>query len=294
MMKSFDTNSKTSFLDLYDNMKKNGGWFVQHGPKICLFLIILHALAPDLIVIDFVTVGLLVTAAFIPLIQRITKLKIGELEAEIDSDVKKIEEDYNQSKKIEYGEKDRPSLKDTTQYKDIEKAFSLLETSPPAALAILRMLLEKDVKTLHSITIGPSRKRQPLSRLLKGLYEINILPESDKAALTEVINVCNHAVHGATISKDAAFSILQIGTEILTDLREQILSSSEFTDETIEISQKEEQIYQEAQYKVTTIVPLTEAPYKHSRILNQEALNVLLQGYDEYAEYVISVEKVSD
>jgi hypothetical protein len=43
---------------------------------------------------------------------------------------------------------------------------------------------------------------------------------------------------------------------------------------------------------VTTVVPLVENPVRSVRILDQEGLDLLLEGYDEYGEFLVSIEKI--
>ncbi len=50
--------------------------------------------------------------------------------------------------------------------------------------------------------------------------------------------------------------------------------------------------YWEAQYRVTSIVPLVDTPYKNVRILDQEGLDALLEGYHEYGEFIVEVKKI--
>jgi hypothetical protein len=47
-----------------------------------------------------------------------------------------------------------------------------------------------------------------------------------------------------------------------------------------------------AQYRVTTIIPLVDRPRKDVRILDQEGLGELLEGYGEYAEFIVDVTKM--
>jgi len=47
-----------------------------------------------------------------------------------------------------------------------------------------------------------------------------------------------------------------------------------------------------SEYRVTTIVPLVENPTKKVYIVDQEALEALLVGYEEYAEFIVSVERL--
>ena len=49
---------------------------------------------------------------------------------------------------------------------------------------------------------------------------------------------------------------------------------------------------QSAKYRVTTVVPLVNEPTLNIRILDQDGLEELLNGYNEYAEFMVSVERI--
>ena len=50
--------------------------------------------------------------------------------------------------------------------------------------------------------------------------------------------------------------------------------------------------YRSAMYRVTTIVPLVENPTRNIYLFDQEALESFLEGYEEYAEFIVSVEQI--
>jgi len=58
------------------------------------------------------------------------------------------------------------------------------------------------------------------------------------------------------------------------------------------ISSEEVREYGDAQYCLTTIIPLVENPKRNTYIVDQETLDNFLEGYNEYAEFIISVEKL--
>jgi hypothetical protein len=47
-----------------------------------------------------------------------------------------------------------------------------------------------------------------------------------------------------------------------------------------------------ARYRVTTVVPLVEKPIKNTYVFDQDTLDSFLEGYEEYAEFIVAVEKV--
>ena len=57
------------------------------------------------------------------------------------------------------------------------------------------------------------------------------------------------------------------------------------------IGSDEVDIYLSSRYRVTTIIPFKENPVMNIYLLTKEELNDFLEGYDQYAEFLISVEQ---
>jgi len=57
------------------------------------------------------------------------------------------------------------------------------------------------------------------------------------------------------------------------------------------IGSDEVDVYQSSKYRVTTIIPFKENPVMNVYLLTKEELNDFLEGYDQYAEFVVSVEQ---
>jgi hypothetical protein len=53
------------------------------------------------------------------------------------------------------------------------------------------------------------------------------------------------------------------------------------------------EILQSGHYRVTTVVPLAENPTMNIYHFNREELDDFLEGYGEYAEFIISVEQLT-
>ncbi|MEA1870285.1 MAG: hypothetical protein U9N09_09150 [Euryarchaeota archaeon] len=62
--------------------------------------------------------------------------------------------------------------------------------------------------------------------------------------------------------------------------------------ETQALSPADVSAYRGAKYRVVTVIPLVENPVRNVRILDQEGIDVFLEGYDEYGEFLISIEKI--
>ena len=58
------------------------------------------------------------------------------------------------------------------------------------------------------------------------------------------------------------------------------------------ITNDEVEIYRSSKYRVTTITPLTKNPKMNVYLFDQGQITDFLNGYGEYAEFIISVEQV--
>jgi hypothetical protein len=57
------------------------------------------------------------------------------------------------------------------------------------------------------------------------------------------------------------------------------------------IGSDEVDVYISSKYRVTTIVPFKENPVMNVYLLTKEELNDFLEGYDQYAEFLVSIEQ---
>ena len=58
------------------------------------------------------------------------------------------------------------------------------------------------------------------------------------------------------------------------------------------IESSEVDIYLSSKYRLTTIIPLRENPVMNVYLFNKEELDIFLKGYDQYTEFLVSVELV--
>lgn len=59
------------------------------------------------------------------------------------------------------------------------------------------------------------------------------------------------------------------------------------------LTQDEVRSYAHARYDVTTVIPLAEQAVLREQRLTQPELDRFLEGYHEYAEFIVKVERVS-
>jgi len=111
--------------------------------------------------------------------------------------------------------------------------------------------------------------------------------------ILSVTSILNRVVHGEDVPTEANINrVLDIGSKILDELdyifsQKIIAPTSKKVINTNELNE-----YMDAVYEVTSVVPLVNKPYINTRILNQEQLYELLEGYDEYAEFLVNIKKV--
>ena len=119
-----------------------------------------------------------------------------------------------------------------------------------------------------------------------------LLPNRTAHSLREVTGLANRAVHGEHIRSEDALAVAELGVELIDVLRwthaETVLAP--LSSETI--TQQELEAFRRAKYKVISVIPMVKNPTKETRILDQDGLDQLLEGYDEYAEFIVSVETI--
>jgi hypothetical protein len=62
--------------------------------------------------------------------------------------------------------------------------------------------------------------------------------------------------------------------------------------ETVEITQDEVDAYTEMRYRVTTVVPLSNAPKQNTYVFSQSELDEFLKGYADYEEFLIAIIRI--
>ncbi|MEA2076166.1 MAG: hypothetical protein U9O85_10675 [Euryarchaeota archaeon] len=266
----------------------NVSWIVF---LIALALLISHMVGWKQITVDTTTLLLLALLLVSPFIEQLRKIKVGEFEAEIAPDeVEKVKSEVD--KRLGTGEVREPI---TPEVRSVgESLLDLLDRDHVLALAKLRIELEQALTRLHLLTTPANRQRRHagLNRLVGDLVRSGILPAQQSGPLQEVISLCNRAVHGEYVRPADAMSIIDIGIHILEEIDSILEEFIVKPTETQPLSPADVSAYMGAKYRVTTVVPLVENPVRNVRILDQEGLDMLLEGYDEYGEFLVSIEKI--
>jgi hypothetical protein len=255
-------------------------------------LLVCHSLQITSIVVDstsLVLVGIILLSPFAAAIKRI---KIGDFEAEIDSqEVKRVTDDV--ASKL-------PELKAASTETDydhpaVTAILELAKTDKVVALAKLRIELESTLRRLQ-IRSGGVQKTScaiPLNLIMRDLIARDIVPRDLASSIPDVLTLCNRAIHGAAIRDIDADAVIQVGGELLQGFERVVRDFGVgHPIEKTAIPQAEVETHYAAKYRVVTIIPLVESPQRVTYVLTHDELEDFFDGYSEFAEFVISIERI--
>ncbi|MEW5720325.1 MAG: hypothetical protein AB1817_17000, partial [Chloroflexota bacterium] len=229
--------------------------------------------------------------ALSPFISAITKIRFGDFEAEIDpKEVQKIKDEVTAQVTDTGQTRPTPEAENT-----LNAIHRLVDSDPILALAKLRIELEKSLNKLYRMTQADSQRQRPMSagQLAYSLSTAEILPKDIAQSIRQVISICNRAIHGEEIRHQDAKSVVEVGTSLLSEIASYVNDLVLKPIESTEIDPTTVNDFMNARYRVTTIVPLVDHPRQEVRIVDQEGLDGLLEGYNEYAEFLVGITKVN-
>lgn len=245
-----------------------------------------HVVKWERVRVDTVTLALLGLLLVIPMAELIRKIKLGEFEAEIGR-----EEIAKAQAKAAV---ELPPTSEASKTTSEERIQQLLHDDPRLALAKVRIDLEEALKKLFRATTDSQIdwRRVSLGRMVDGLVQRQVLSGPVAGVLRDVIALANRAVHGEYVEAPAAQELATLGVRLVSELQQLYFERILRPVESAVIQQEEVDRYSTARYRVTTIVPLVENPTKNTYILDQNALNSFLEGYEEYAEFIVAIERL--
>lgn len=245
--------------------------------------------------IDSTALALLAIILLSPFASAIRRIKIGEFEAEIaPKEVAKIREEVAEielKSSATPGVEERPPL----IYRTLDHIKGLAESEPVLALVQLRIEIERVVNRLArriSQDRRASNRACSLGYQLNNLSKSRILPSEVVDPLRRVISIANRAAHGESIRTEDAAAMIDAGTSLLEQIHWHAYDLAEVEAESTEINQADVREFERAQYELTTITPLIENPRKTVRIVSQDELDDFLDGYNEYAEFIIGLKRI--
>jgi len=267
-----------------------GSWVVA---GVALLLLTLHTARVLAIRVDNTSVLLLIIAIACFLAPWLTKIRFGEFEVEIGpKEVERLKETV---------EKHVP---EPTEVKSVliagrtraaQAITDLVVIDPVLALAKLRIELERVLSALYEVAGTPQKATRPVSAggFVRRLTNMGIIPRGLSRAITEVVQLCNRAIHGEDVRPPQAEAIADQGARLLEYLYNQLSGSQLEPKDAQEINKEELSKYIKAKYRVVTVIPYVDKPVKITRVVKQEALDQLLEGYEEYGEFIVEVSKIA-
>jgi hypothetical protein len=254
--------------------------------SVALLLLVSHTVSFNPVKVDHISVILLLVIFLSPFLSAIKKIKIGDFEAEIDpSEVKKIREEVS---KVATSNKTDQIPEIETTIRNIKR---LLESDSVLALAKLRLELEKSLNHIFRATRKgePHDHFIPVGKLAQILASEELIPKDVASTTRQVVSVCNRAMHGEEIRPRDATSVVESASFLLYELSSYLDEYKYKPRESVEVSPSEIDEYRNAQYRLTTLVPLADKPLKNVYMVDQEELDEFLEGYNEYAEFVVEL-----
>ena len=242
-----------------------------------------HVVKWDAVQVDSITLALLGFLLVIPMADLVRKIRFGDFEAEIGRD-----EVARAQAKAAVEMSPAPEMAFSMSE---ERVLDLFHEDPRLALAKVRIELEEVLKRLYLTTTEsePDWRRLSLGRLVDGLVRSEGLSGSVASALRDVITLANRAVHGERMELAAAEELALLGVRLVHEVQQINIERILRPVESKIITPEEVDRYRTARYRVTTIVPLVENPTENSYVFDEEGLESFLDGYEEYAEFIVAI-----
>jgi hypothetical protein len=260
--------------------------------SVAIALLIAHSFRLTNVAVDDTSIFLLIVMLISPFVATVKKLKFGDFEAEIDpEEVERVKKDAEVS--LAQSPAHQGVAPEVSQA--VANIRSIAQSDHVLALAKLRIEIEKVLrKTAESLNVtAPAHVTKPLSlgALLHMLATHEVIPPELASPLRTVIAICNRAIHGEVIKETDAHQIVETGTNLLESLyaRTADIVHGRVVEETA-VQPAEVHRYEQLSYRLTTIVPLVHGPRRIVREVTQHQLQDYLEGYYEFAEFVISLE----
>ncbi len=176
-----------------------------------------------------------------------------------------------------------------------EELRGILDYDPTLALAKLRIEIERDLAEILAIKgdSGVPPRPRGVVGMMNSLLRIGVIDKPTADATRTIVAVLNQAVHGARIEPDEAAEVIDAGIRLLDRLSDIYLHVYEEAFQPVEeetLDMMDHESAQTDQYKVVTVIPLVPRPKRRTYVMTQTQLDSFLEGYDEYAEYLVSIE----
>jgi hypothetical protein len=129
--------------------------------------------------------------------------------------------------------------------------------------------------------------------MIRKLIIRETLGEQLGVALSNIVGISNRAIHGEDIRDVDARQIINTGGDLLEYLDWAIREYPAMNPvEKKVITQQELDEFLNARYRLTTMIPYTKNPQERVYLVNQDELNAFLDGYSEFAEFIVRLERI--
>jgi len=105
---------------------------------------------------------------------------------------------------------------------DLDNVRKLLDYDPVLALAALRIEIEKNLKAVAKKLDLAIEEKQSITEIIINLKNKEIFSHGQVLILRQIINMCNKAIHGVSISKSEAKEIISLTEKFYRTLEEGI------------------------------------------------------------------------
>jgi hypothetical protein len=272
---------------------------------IVLFLLAAHLLRWKILDIDSTTMVLLGISIIIPLSDSLSEISIpGLLSAKI-----KREEILEATEKVaQASESSREgSTRKSFATETVEELASnlrarrywwiqnMVSQDPQVGLANARGQL---ILSIDALFRAWNQNRRSLritespGQMIDFLSAQSVINRPFARSIRNILRLTNRAAHGERVDPEDAEELANSVIQVLWELDYLYHEKAVKPVESKMISEEESRRFQDATYRVTTVTPLVENPTMESYLLDQYGLDQLLEGYEEYAQFLVGIEMV--
>lgn len=258
---------------------------------VSLMLLGLHTFAGDRVRIDNTSVLFLLIILLIPYLPWITRIKLGDFEAEIGrEEIQEIKDKLDATTQ-------QPTHK-TAKDEAVDAIKDLAATDPAMALVRIRIAIEERLHSLVGIYTpealeADGRRRLSISGMVHLLHKAQVIDESFAGALRDTISVANRAAHGEAVSDQNMERLIELGIRLIRSLDSLVIERALSSARKKIITQDVVEQKRSAVYELVTIVPFVDKPERRTYVLNQAELAEFFEVYEGVAEFVISLKEVT-
>jgi hypothetical protein len=105
---------------------------------------------------------------------------------------------------------------------DLDNVRKLLDSDTALALAALRIEIEKSLKAIAKKLDLTIEEKQSITEIIVNLKNKEIFSHEQVLILRQIINMCNKAIHGVSISKGEAKEIISLTEKFYRTLEKDI------------------------------------------------------------------------